>query len=332
MGQPRERKPDGKQDLIAYVLPRTVVGLALWVLIFAIGAGASGVVFFIIYERRQTELESRITAVQSELEQRLASAVAQLQQADRANGVTGTGASAPAAQANRLIAAVGPSVVTVQGTDLRGARTSGSGFVMNSSAYQSWLITSYHLVAGSIAAAQGVPMASPSATTTATVAPPTLGVTPTVTVHVGGADRSGTVYSWDASNDLALVIVGAGSVPALSFSKAVPTQGLLVWAVGAADGPVGASAAKGQLLAPTPLSYSTDAVFGPRSDGGPLVDSEGKVVAVLTTVPRAPPSPPPSPTPSPTSSATPTPPPTSTATGLAIPIRLACVQVVICPR
>ena len=96
---------------MTYVLPRTVVGLALWLLIFAIGAGASGVVFFIAYERRLTELDARITSVRTEFEQRLDAAVAQLQQADRANQVTGT--AGLLGQANRLVGAVGPSVVTV---------------------------------------------------------------------------------------------------------------------------------------------------------------------------------------------------------------------------
>ena len=295
---------------MSYVLPKTVVGLALWLLIFAIGVGASGVVFFIAYERRLTELDTRITSLRTEFEQRLDAAVAQLQQADRANQVTGT--AGYLGQANRLVATVGPSVVTVEGTDATGARTSGSGFIMNSTAGESWLITNYHLVAGSIAAAEGIT----APVTPTDVAPPVAGVTPRVTVHLGGADRTGTVYSWDAPNDLALVIVEVGNLPALKFSSVVPTQGLPVWAVGAADGPAGAAAARGKLIDPTPQSYVTDATFGPRSSGGPLVDSEGKVVGVLTATATVTPA-------APTSTVVPT--------GTAVPARLACIEVVVCP-
>jgi len=181
---------------------------------------------------------------------------------------------------------------------------------MNSTANQSWVITNYHLVAGSIAAAQGIP----APVTPTDVAPPVAGVHPRVTVHLGGADRTGTVYSWDAPNDLALVIVEVGNLPALKFSSVVPTQGLPVWAVGAADGP--AAAARGKLIDPTPQSYVTDATFGPRSSGGPLVDSEGKVVGVLTATATVTPA-------APTSTVV----PTSTA----VPARLACIEVVICP-
>src|SRR5258708_39608234 len=90
MAEPRDPRPHSRGDFMTHVLPKTVGGLALWLLIFAIGAGASGVVFFIASERRLTELDARITSVRTEFEQRLDAAVAQLQQADRANQVTGT--------------------------------------------------------------------------------------------------------------------------------------------------------------------------------------------------------------------------------------------------
>src|SRR5215472_14999506 len=109
MGERLDPDPNNRGTFLSYVFPRTVVSLALWLLIFSIGAGASGVIFFIAYERRLTELDAKIGAVRTEFEQRLDSAVAQLQQAQRANGVTGTAGALR--QANRLIAADGPSVV-----------------------------------------------------------------------------------------------------------------------------------------------------------------------------------------------------------------------------
>src|SRR2546430_535140 len=214
---------DQRRDLLGYMLPKTVVGLALWLLIFALGVGASGVVFFVAYERRLTEMESRMSSVRTELERKLNDAVTRLENADRAN----------------------------QGS-VRG------------------------------------------------------------TVHLGGADRTGTVYTWDATHDLALLVVNVGSVPSLKLSDAVPAPGLSVWAVGAASGQFGATAAKGQLLGSSALSLTTDAVFGGTASGGPLVDREGKVMGVLGTF-----------------QATGTP---ISPAGQAVPVRLACLQVVVCPR
>ena len=74
----------------------------------------------------------------------------------------------------------------------------------------------------------------------------------------------------------------------------------------------GATAAKGQLLGSSALSLTTDAVFGGTASGGPLVDREGKVMGVLGTF-----------------QATGTP---ISPAGQAVPVRLACLQVVICPR
>ena len=317
---------DQRRDLLGYILPKTVVGLALWLLIFALGIGASGVVFFVAYERRLTEMESRISSVRTELERKLNDAVTRLENADRANqgSVTGTGTAGPVIEVMRLLTSVGPSVAVVQGIDASGARTAGSGFVLSSTANQSWLLTGFHLLAGSVAASQAPataappPPALPAPTSTGVPAMPTATPTveppppPRVTVHLGGADRTGTVYTWDATHDLALLIVNVGSVPSLKLSDAVPAPGLSVWAVGAASGQFGATAAKGQLLGSSALSLTTDAVFGGTASGGPLVDREGKVMGVLGTF-----------------QATGTP---ISPAGQAVPVRLACLQVVVCPR
>lgn len=281
------------------------MGLALWLLIFAMGAGVSGIVFFVIYEQRLTALQTRITSVSTQLQQQLNNAVSQLQEADKAlagAGVTGTGTSAPATQVNRLLAEVGPSLAVVEGTDANGAATSGSGFVLNSTPSQSWILTSYDLVAGAVLAAQSAP---PAVTPTA-LAP----AAPTVSVNIGSADHVGTVYSWDATNDLALIIVAVGNIPSLAFSSEVPAPGLNVWAVSPSTGPYGATAAGGRLVRVGAQDVTSDVVVGARSAGGPLVDREGKVLGVMAA--GAPGTPAASP-------------------GNAVRVRLACIQVVVCP-
>lgn len=330
------RQRDERGELVGYLLPKTVVGLALWLLIFALGASISGVVFFVAYERRLADLQTQISTTRSELEQRLNDAVTQLQNADKAiaGGVSGTVAGGPAGLSTSLLSQDGPSLATVQGTDMYGNRTSGSGFVLNSTSTQSWVLTSYQLVAGTIAAAQGPPPGVSG--TTATSGAPSTGPppSPVATVHIAGADQRGTIYSWDATRNLALVIVNVGKVPALDLSNVVPTQGLNVWAIAASTGPYGATASSGQVVTANSALVSTNAAVGMPSTGGPLVDQEGKVIGVVA-VPL--PSPPPtstghgaSPSPSPSPSPAPV---TSTVTAApAIPVRLACIQVVICPR
>lgn len=312
---------EDKQDLIGYLLPKTVVGLALWLLIFALGACLSGVVFFVAYERRLSDVQNQMQAVKSQLTQQINNAVNQLQNADKAlegGGVTGTGASlGPVGQSSRLLSEVGPSVVTVEGVASSGARTSGSGFVLNSTATESWVLTSYQLVAGSVADAQAAEN-DPSAP----IPPP-----PRATVNIGGSDHSGTVYSWDAADNLALIIVSVGNEPALRFSNDVLSPGLTVWAMSASSGQYGATAAAGKVVTNTGPNVSTSAAFGAQATGGPLVDQEGNVLGVLY-VPQSSAGGPAGARASPGASPTPS---TSAATGLAIPVHLACVQVVTCP-
>jgi hypothetical protein len=329
------RRPEG-QDLMGYLLPRTVVGLALWLLIFALGASVSGVVFFVAYERRLTDVQNQMTSVRDQLQQQLNDAVTQLRNADKAlasGGVTGT-AAGPLGQSARLLTRVGPSMVVVEGTDASGARTSGSGFVLESKPNQAWVLTSYQLVAGSISAAQAsvpsvgasVPGGPAGSGSPAPAGPPPA---PVATVNVDGADHTGTIYSWDAPDNLALLIVGVGSVPTLQFSNEVPAPGLGVWAVSASGGQFGATAAAGQITAATGRVVTTSAVFGRQATGGPLIDQEGKVIGVLF-VPQPSPAPGASPagrSPSPS----PSPSPSGGAAGLAIPVHLACVKVVVCP-
>jgi S1-C subfamily serine protease len=325
---------DDRRDLVGFILPKTVVGLALWLLIFALGASVSGVVFFVAYERRLTDIQTQITSLRTQFTQQLNDAVTQLQNADKAmqGGVTGTALGGITGQSAKLLTEVGPSMVVVEGTDVTGARTSGSGFVLQSSANQSWVLTSYQLVAGSIAASQatspvGFPAPAPALGVTGTVsgtAAPAPPPPPTASVNIAGNNHTGTIYSWDASRNLALIIVNVGSVPALPFSNDVATPGLSVWAMSASGGQFGATASQGQVVSANPQTLATSAVFGPQATGGPLVDQEGRVIGVLV-VARPPPTPTPAPTPRPSPSG-------QSSPGTVVPVRQACIEVVICPR
>src|ERR1700760_3564882 len=129
------------RDLLGYLLPKTVVGLALWLLIFAVGVGASGVVFFVIYERRGTELDARMGAGGPPLGGNIDTVDAQRKIVERATaGGAGAAGGGPVGEITKLLTAVGPSVAVVQGIDASGARTSGSGFVLSSTSTQSWVL------------------------------------------------------------------------------------------------------------------------------------------------------------------------------------------------
>ncbi|HWD08186.1 MAG TPA: serine protease [Actinomycetota bacterium] len=334
------RRLSEREDLVGYLLPKTVVGLALWLLIFALGVCLSGVVFFVAYERRLSDVQNQLNSVRSQLTQQLNDAVTQLQNADKAiqgGGVTGTASLGPVGSSARLLAQIGPSVVVVEGMGSTGARTSGSGFVLNSTPSQSWILTSYQLIAGSVAAAQAYstsqasptpppanPFAAITSTATATASPAAVPPPPQATVNIGGTDHTGTVYTWDAADNLALIIVTVGNVATLQFSNEVPVPGLDVWAVSASGGQYGATAAAGQVVTNAGHDVSTSAAFGPQATGGPLVDQEGRVVGVLYVSPAPAPTPP-APTPAGA-------PPNGPPTGLAVPVHLACVQVIICPH
>lgn len=153
-------------------------------------------------------------------------------------------------------AAVEPSVVTVEtATDL------GSGWVARSDASGSYVVTNFHVVADGWNA--GV-----------------------ASVDVKQRDRTvaGTVVRVDQQDDLAVVHV-AERLPALQVARARPHLGTTVMAIGSPlglDGTVTVGVVSGfrSLAGSDYLQFS--APISPGNSGGPVVDSEGLVVAVAS--------------------------------------------------
>lgn len=280
-----------QRGLVAQILPKTLVGLAAWLVVFAAGSAFSGVLFFFYYRAQIERVESRVETFaesfqddfetsKKEFDELVKSGKAEI---EKASG----GAGSQTNQLTKLLEKVGPSIALVSGADASGAPRSGSGFVVTSDANESWILTSYQIVAG--AAATKTP----------------------VRIRAGGAEKQANVWSWDEGRDMALVIIKVGGLRAIEWAKELPAVGSPIWAVGAAPGQFGAAASSGYLTDSSETGVLIDAGVGAYATGGPLLDKEGKVLGMLS-LSYAPAGYPPS-------------------NGWAVPIRLACQRVLRCP-
>jgi serine protease Do len=191
----------------------------------------------------------------------------------------------------RLADRVGPSIVQVfassyapPGDEAEGAllttqRTTGSGVILDPDGY---IVTNAHVVSGAIRVQVEIPVsrADPAPVARRSVLRP----------H--GRVVGAQVVSIDAETDLAVLKVDVKGLPALSLGDSDGLKaGQLVMAFGS---PLGlessvsmgvVSAVARQLEPEDPMIYiQTDAPINPGSSGGPLVDTEGRVVGINTLI------------------------------------------------
>lgn len=106
----------------------------------------------------------------------------------------------------------------------------------------------------------------------------------TVRINAQGARLKGTVVAWDVTRDLAILEVPDLTLPPLAINTDTARG---QWAM-AAGAPMGYrnSISVGVISAvvPNESTVSTDAVIGPGSSGGPLVNSRGEVVGINAAV------------------------------------------------
>ena len=249
------------------VLPRSVVGISMLILAFAIGAGFSGVVLFSYYQYKQNQADAKVNALISGYKDQFAKAGADLNaavaaaKANIANQLKGVESiQAGPSQIASLVKQVAPSVYFVHTLDAAGQPSVGTAFVISSNPSQSLLLTSYTTV------------------TAATHAPG-----PQVTVSQGdnGAQVPATVHSWDTQYDLALLILPKGGLTPLPVAPASPSQqpGDRLFAVSGL-GSAGASLTQGTVIDVSSSGLQIDAPVGTPFQGGPVVNKAGQVVAV----------------------------------------------------
>lgn len=280
-----------RESLVSQILPRTLAGLAVWMLIFAAGVAGSGVVFYALYQNRIGELEETVSKAETKLDETFASRSKELNELvksskaeiEQAAGSSGSKTN----ELTKLLEAVAPSIARVDGADINGAPASGSAFIVTSNSNESWLLASFANVAGSVSAKQPV------------------------RVKLGNAQRDAPVYSWDPERDLALIILRVGNQKSLEWAKEDVAIGARIWAIGTSAGSFGAAASEGLVIDRSADGILIDADVPGHSRGGPLLARDRKVLGVLSLA-YAPAGLPPS-------------------NGWAVPIRLSCQKVLRCP-
>jgi S1-C subfamily serine protease len=269
-GPDRSGRSDRKAErrgLRYRVLPRTLLGITAFILAFAIGAGLSGVVLYSYYQYRLDQTNTRVDTVVNGYRKQFANAEGDLAQASAQAksqiqaqlAPIESLAGDPAAQA-ALVKQLAPSLFYVHTLDANGEASVGTAFVISSNATQSLLLTSY-----------------------TTVAAATRSPGPTVYLQQGTTSTPVTVKTWDASNDLALIILPRGNLPVLAAAPASPGPaiGERVYAISGL-GTAGASISEGAISDVSASGQADTAPVGPQFQGGPIVNSSGQIVAVAS--------------------------------------------------
>lgn len=260
--------PTTRRGMLRYrVLPRSVVGISMLILAFAIGAGFSGVVLFSYYQYKQNQADAKVNALITGYKGQFAKAGADLNaavaaaKANIASQLKGVESiQAGPSQIASLVKQVAPSVYFVHTLDAAGQPSVGTAFVVSSNASQSLLLTSYTTV------------------TAATHAPG-----PQVSVSKGdsGTQTPVTVHSWDPQYDLALLILPKGGLTPITVAPSSPSPqpGDRLFAVSGL-GSAGASLTQGAVIDVSSTGLQMDAPIGTPFQGGPVINKAGQVVAV----------------------------------------------------
>ena len=249
-------------------LPRTALGLAGVLFLMAVAAAFSGAVLYAYYESRQEDTTNKVEkffhdysksiddarkTIQAEGDRAKSDIRNQLDELQKfaASGQTLTG----------LLGKEQPSVYFVSTLDQAGAPSVGSAFVVFSDAQQAFLLTSYNTVQA------------------ATQQP-----APKITLRKQGQDDiDATLFTWDPGRDLALLTINRPNLPALNWiaADAPPKIGDRLFGISGL-GSTGGSITQGFIADVSADGIQHDVAVGTQFQGGPLVNSDGDVVAVAS--------------------------------------------------
>lgn len=265
-GPEGERAPAGPpRSLLRTLVPQSILGLATLLFFMSIASAFSGAALFAYYRFELDDTKEQLADVQSliaddviaseqvidtKTEEAKAEIDALLDELEQfaASGQT----------IEELRDGAADSVYLVSTLDESGQPSVGTAFVLFSDSERSFLLTSYNTIKA------------------ATVTP-----SPPVQVRNGSGELSVALNSWDTRRDLALLVAeDAPNLPAIEIAEpSSVTTGDRVFAVSGL-GASGASIVQGIVADAAQNGIQHDAPIGVQFQGGPMLDSSGKLVGI----------------------------------------------------
>ena len=249
------------------MMPKTVLGLAMLILAFAVGSAASGVAFYSYYEFKKDTAEKRVTTFVQGFDKRFDTATKTIQ-AERRNAVNDIQKEleplrrtlAEGETLAELVEKTKASVFFVSTLDEGGQPSVGTAFAVASDSEQTLAVTSYNTVRAS-----------------------TKGPSPALKVRQGETEVKAVLWTWHEERDLALLVLSKGSTPRLPMASGDPPvkPGERLFAISGL-GAAGGAISQGFVADVSAAGLQHDVAIGQGFQGGPLINSEGEVVAVAS--------------------------------------------------
>jgi S1-C subfamily serine protease len=280
------------------LMPKTALGISMIILAAALGSAFSGAVLYAYYDYRLNKNEDEVERFVRGFDTRFQraqdiiafeSATAQNQIRDQLKPLEQL--TALGGTLEQILQKVSPSLWFVHTLDENGGASVGTAFVVASDDQQAYMVASYTTVRA------------------ATRAPG-----PDVMVRQGAEDIKATLWTWQEDKDLALLVVPKANAPRLQWAEGAPPIriGERVFAMSGLGG-AGGAVTQGLVADISAPTVQHTASVGTQFQGGPLVNSNGEVLAVASRA-YAPLG------------------FTSAEVPFAVPIRMSCEQVLKCPN
>lgn len=258
---------DERPGLWQRILPTSALGLAAVLFCMGIAAAFTGAVLYAYYQYELGQTEDRVDEFEASFEDSLGAAIGRIEEErDAAVGAVQTQLddlekfAASGETLASILEETSPSVWFVSTLDEAGQPSVGSAFVVFSDSEQSFLLASYN-----------------------TVRAATQNPAPAITIRKGDEELGVELTSWDPANDLALLTVDRPSLPALTWAPTDPPLQIgdrvfVVSGLGAAGGAI----SQGFVADVSANGVQHDAPVGAAFQGGPLLNSNGEVLALAS--------------------------------------------------